>query len=82
MNRAILGTWKKVDRLKSIPVHEDLILTIRVKQDEEMNEVRQVVFDSANDLHLELERAQLPSTVVVCSGDGVKDKVIEKFANE
>ncbi|MBO59936.1 MAG: hypothetical protein CL440_07000 [Acidimicrobiaceae bacterium] len=79
--KAIHGAWKKVDRIMSIPVHEDLILTIRVKQDHDMDEVRQIVFDNAHDLHLELERAQLPSTVVVCSGDGIKDKVIEKFAN-
>ena len=79
--KAIHGAWKKVDRFVSIPVHEDLILTIRVKQDHDMDEVRQIVFDNAHDLHLDLERAQLPSTVVVCSGDGIKDKVIEKFAN-
>ena len=64
--------------------HEDLILTIRCQQTGEhqiVNEaVRAIVSDSARDLHLALERQNLPSTVVVCSGDGLHDVlVVEKF---
>ena len=82
MNKAIFGTWKKLDRFVSTPAHDDLILTIRVKQDEDTETVRKIVSDSAHDLHLELERALAPSTVIVCSGDGVQDRVVEKFSNE
>ena len=82
MNKAIFGTWKKLDRFVSTPAHDDLILTIRVKQDEDTETVRKIVSDSAHDLHLELERALAPSTVIVCSGDGVKDRVVEKFSNK
>ena len=41
--------------------------------------VRQVVSDMAHDLHIALNSRGLPSTVVVCSGDGTHDKVVEKF---
>ena len=59
--------------------HEDLILTVRCQQDQHTKEVRRIVSDNAHDLHLALERQNLPSTVVVCSGDGLHDKVVEKF---
>tara|TARA_R100000315_G_scaffold48980_1_gene23240 strand:- start:528 stop:680 length:153 start_codon:yes stop_codon:yes gene_type:complete len=43
--------------------------------------VKQIVTDAAHDLHLALERQSLPSTVVVCSGDGTayRNRVVEKF---
>ncbi len=59
--------------------HEDLVLTVRCQQDQHTKEVRRIVSDAASDLHLALERQNLPSTVVVCSGDGLHDKVVEKF---
>lgn len=60
--------------------HEDLILTIRCQQAQEPEAARRIVSDSARDLHLALERQNLPSTVVVCSGDGLHDVlVVEKF---
>ena len=82
MNKAIFGYLEKHGRFMSTPAHDDLILTIRVKQDEDTETVRKIVSDFAHDLHLELERALAPSTVIVCSGDGVKDRVVEKFSNE
>jgi hypothetical protein len=61
-----------------IKQHEDLILTVRCQQAQETEAVRQVVSDLASDLHTALDRRGLPSTVVVCSGDGTQhDKVLE-----
>ena len=66
-----------------IKQHDDLILTVRCQQADEhqivIEVMRAIVLDSAHDLHLALERQSLPSTVVVCSGDGTHDKVLETF---
>ncbi len=62
-----------------IKQHDDLVLTVRCQQAQETEAVRQVVSDLASDLHLALDRRGLPSTVVVCSGDGTHDKVLETF---
>jgi hypothetical protein len=63
-----------------IKQHDDLILTVRCQQAQETEAVRQVVSDMAHDLHIALNSRGLPSTVVVCSGDGTPhDKVVEKF---
>ncbi len=62
-----------------IKQHDDLVLTVRCQQAQETEAVRQVVSDLASDLHLALDRRGLPSTVVVCSGDGKYDKVLETF---
>ena len=62
-----------------IKQHEDLILTVRCQQDQKTEAVRRGVSDLASDLHLALDRRGLPSTVVVCSGDGTHDKVLETF---
>ena len=62
-----------------IKQHEDLILTVRCQQDQKTEAVRRVVPDLASELHLALDRRGRPSTVVVCSGDGTHDKVLETF---
>lgn len=65
--------------MQSTIQHADLILTVRCQQDQHTEEVRLIVSDAAHDLHVALEQRQYPSTVVVCSGDGTHDKVVEKF---
>lgn len=65
--------------MRSTIKHADLILTVRCQQAQHTEEVRRIVSDAAHDLHVALEQRQYPSTVVVCSGDGTHDKVVEKF---
>ena len=62
-----------------IKQHADLILTVRCQQDQHTEEARRIVSDAAHDLHVALVRHSLPSTVVVCSGDGLHDTVVETF---
>ena len=62
-----------------IKQHADPILTVRCQQDQHTEEARRIVSDAAHDLHVALVRHSLPSTVVVCSGDGLHDTVVETF---
>lgn len=77
----ITTIFKAVDTNRA----NDMVLTVSCQLTDShqmVNEVvKQIVSDAAHDLHLALERQSLPSTVVVCSGDGTayRNRVVEKF---